>query len=98
MGGNAREKAQRGAEMILKKSQVDASQLELYGEQDECFMRLAARAQDKKTAKREPPGLTTFGARARMPFCAPPARMSASRTGRWATPKLATSTSAQAAS
>lgn len=48
VGGNAREKGRRAAEMILKKSKVDQSQTELYGERDECLLRLAARAQDKR--------------------------------------------------
>jgi len=46
--------------------------------------------------KRTPPALTSCGARARIVFCAPPGRTWACRTGRWATPKLVTSTSAQA--
>lgn len=47
VGGDAREKARRGAEMILKRSRVESSHMELYGERDECLLRLAARAKEK---------------------------------------------------
>lgn len=71
VGGNAREKAQAGAQMILKRAEVQSSQLELFGERDECYMRLAARSPDKKALEhflkqfaplvtRGPPGTTGY--------------------------------------
>jgi hypothetical protein len=47
IGGDAKGKAQQGATMILKRSTVDTSLTELFGEKDECLLRLAAFAKEK---------------------------------------------------